>query len=85
MVLILRPCLFQLFLKRLSPRHLLLYQLVFGIQFRLILQALLLQKLDPAIFLENLLLHRRHFFVKFFVLLLLVHDRMGTFRVTALS
>ena len=58
MVLILGPCLFQLFLKGLSSRNFLLYELVLGVQFRLIFQALLLQELDPAILLENLLLHR---------------------------
>ena len=58
MVLILRVGLLQLLLQGVGPRYLFLDELIFGIELGLVLEALLLEELDPAVFLEHLLLDR---------------------------
>ena len=58
MVLILRVGLLQLLLQGVGPRHLFFDELVFGVELGLVLEALLLEELDPAVFLEHLLLDR---------------------------
>ena len=57
-VLILRVGLLQLLLQGVGPRHLFFDELVFGVELGLVLEALLLEELDPAVFLEHLLLDR---------------------------
>ena len=58
MILILRVGLLQLLLQGVGPRHLFLDELIFGIELGLVLEALLLEELDPAVLLEHLLLDR---------------------------
>ena len=58
-------------------------QLVFGVQFGLILQTLLFKELDPAVLLEQFLFDGGHLLVEFLVLL--VHDRVGALSMLTLS
>ena len=67
----------------LCPSHFFLNKFVFRIQLCLIFQALFLKELNPAILLKHLLLNRGHLLEQLFVLL--VHDRVRTFCMSAMT
>ena len=63
------------------PGNFLLDKFVLRIQLSFVLQALLLEELDPTIFLKHLLLDRGHLLIQLFILL--VHDRVRAFGMSA--
>ena len=69
-------------LKLLNFESLLLDQLVFRVELSFVLETLLFKELDPAVLLEEFLLHTRHLLEQFIVLLLLVHDSVRAFGMT---
>ena len=57
-ILILRLGLLQLLLQSVGSRYLFLDELVFGVELGFVLEALLLEELDPTVLLKHLLLDR---------------------------